>query len=145
VYSKQSAFVMRSLLEKYGTRIRYAYRDFPVHELHPEAQKAAEAGKCAQEQGKFWEYHDKLYLNQSDLRESRLVDLAKETNLDMNAFRTCLKSGAMADAVIKDTRAGAEAGVRGTPTFFINGVRVEGAIPEDVFSRLIEQMIEAEL
>src|SRR4029079_17144765 len=86
-YSRASSFIMRSLARKYGDQIRYVYRDFPIEELHPGATLAAEAGDCAQEQNKFWEFHDKLYLNQTDLRQERLVQLAQEKNMNVEPFK----------------------------------------------------------
>jgi len=140
-YSRESSFVVRSLAQKYGDDVHFIYRDFPIVELHTDAEIAAEAGECADEQGKFWEYHDKLYLNQTDLSEDHLIDLARETNLDVAAFTYCLKSGRYEKEVEEDMTAGVAAGVHGTPTFFINGNRIPGAIPENILDALIQRAL----
>ncbi len=137
-YSREASYVVRALAE-YSTVVRYVYRDFPIADIHPTAAVAAEAGECAQEQGRFFDYHDKLYQNQFDLSQDALKRYAQELGLDTDLFNTCLESHRYRDEVEQDRLAGVEAGVRGTPTFFFNGVRVEGAIPQDVFSSLIRR------
>jgi len=137
-YSREASYVVRALAE-YSTVVRYVYRDFPIADLHPTAALAGEAGECAQEQGRFFDYHDKLYQNQFDLSENALKRYAQELGLDTDLFNSCLDSHRYRDEVEQDRLAGAEAGVRGTPTFFFNGVRVEGAIPQDAFSALIRR------
>ena len=140
-YSRQSSQVVRAAAAKYGDQVRFVYRDYPINELHPTAERAAEAGECAQDQGKFWEYHDKLYLNQTDLRDETFVRFAEELNMDVPAFERCLESGVYEDEVALDYVAGLDAGVRGTPTFFLNGNRVPGSIPADVLDSLIQRLL----
>lgn len=142
-YSRKSSFVLRSLAQQYSEDVRYIYRDFPIVELHPQAERAAEAAECANVQGKFWEYHDKLYLNQTDLSDARLIEYAREVNLDADAFANCLESGQFEAEVAEDYAAGIEAGVRGTPTFFINGNQIPGSIPEDVLDAVIQNILES--
>jgi protein-disulfide isomerase len=136
-HSREASLTMRELSLKYPERIRYIYRDFPISDVHPIAQKAAEAGECAAEQGRFWEYHDKLYANQSDLSVERLPEFARELGLNTQVFESCLKSGRKQQEVLLDYQDGLAAGVRGTPTFFLNGTKVEGAIPKNVLEQLI--------
>lgn len=140
-YSRQVSFLMRSLVYEYGDQIRYVYRDFPLVDLHPDAARAAEAGECADDQGKFWELHDKMYQNQSDLSEEAVVQYARELDLDMGRFLSCLSSHAYAAEIQEDYEAGLAAGVVGTPTFFFNGIKVEGAIPADVLRALIDRLV----
>ena len=142
-FSKKASTTLHSIVATYRDKISYTYRDFPISDLHPDAKKAAEAAACAQDQGKFWEYHDKLYLNQEDLRESRLIELAKEVNLNVLDFKQCLSSGRKTAEIEQDIADGVAAGVRATPTFFINNNRVEGAIPETVFAELIKKYAES--
>ncbi len=137
-YSQEVSFTLRSLAAQYPNQIHYIYRDFPITEIHPIAQKAAEAGQCAHEQGHFWAYHDKLYQNQVSLTEGRLYTFANELNLDVDLFTSCLDTNKYEQEVLEDYRDGIDAGVRGTPTFFINGNRVPGAVPKDVFESLIQ-------
>ncbi|NQV90385.1 DsbA family protein [Candidatus Uhrbacteria bacterium] len=140
-YSQESSYVVRELALKYPDSIQFIYRDFPLTELHPIAQKAAEAGECADDQGKFWEYHDKLYQNQNSLTEDRLVEFAESLNMNVFQFESCMKSGRYTAEVLEDYQAGIEAGVRGTPTFFINGNRIPGSIPADIFEALIQSVL----
>lgn len=138
-FSREGSFVVRSAAALFGDRVRIVYRDFPIAELHPEALAASEASECAAEQGRFWEYHDKLYANQSDHSDDALARYASELNLNVGEFRRCLSSDRNLDEIEEDYAAGVEAGVRGTPTFFFNGIRIPGAIPEDVFVKLVER------
>jgi protein-disulfide isomerase len=139
-YSRQVSFLLRSLAYEYGDRLRYVYRDFPLDELHPEARLAAEAGACAHDQEKFWELHDKMYQNASNLSEEAIMGYAQGIGLDMGRFLSCVRSGARSDEVAEDYQAGLDAGVVGTPTFFFNGVKVEGAIPADVLRALVDRL-----
>jgi len=113
-------------------------RDFPLN-VHPEAQKAAEAAGCAEEQGKFWEMHDKLFSNQQDLSVANEKTWAQEIGLDTKKFGECLDSGKRAAEVQKDIQDGQAYGVSGTPAFFINGVPLVGAQPFAAFQQVIEQ------
>jgi len=140
-YSRESSLVVRALAEKYPEDVFFVYRDFPITEIHPVAQVAAEAAECARDQEKFWEYHDKLYQNQSGLTEADLTIFADELNMDTTLFDFCLASGKYTDEVIEDYADGFEAGVRGTPTFFINGNRIPGAIPAEILEAIIESVI----
>lgn len=137
-YSREESFVIRELATKYVDKIKVIYRDFPIDELHPQARLAAEAGGCANEQGNFWALHDKMFANQDRLSRDDLVGYAEQVGLDKEKFSACLDSGKFKDEVEEDWQAGHNAGVRGTPTFFINGKRIEGAIPRDVFEQILK-------
>jgi protein-disulfide isomerase len=126
------------ILKEYGDRIRLVYRDFPLTSIHQYAEKAAEAGECAHEQDKFWEYHDVMYLNQTALDRESLGRYAQNAGLDMAKFNSCLDSGKYATEVAADLQAGAAAGVRGTPAFFVNGQLISGAQPYSVFKAAID-------
>lgn len=121
-------------------KVKFVYRDFPLS-FHPNAQKAAEAGECANEQGKFWEMHDMIFENQSAIAVANLKTYAANLGLNTGQFNSCLDSGKYADEVASDVADGTAAGVSGTPTFFINGQILVGAQPFSAF----EQVIEAEL
>jgi len=97
--------------------------------MHPNAQKAAEATECADDQGKFWEYHDLLFANQSALDVASLKSYAAQLGLDTATFDQCLDGGQKTAEVQKDQQDGTSYGVGGTPAFFINGRMVSGAIP----------------
>jgi protein-disulfide isomerase len=131
-----------SALEKvraaYPKQVRLVYRHFPIDVLHPQARLAAQAAECAGAQGRFWEYHDRLFTN-VDLFPAQLRELAKGLNLDVAAFEECLNGEWARGKVAQDVEAGNRAGVSGTPTFFINGRQLVGAQPFDAFRGIIEQ------
>jgi len=106
--------------------------------MHSNAQKAAEAASCANAQGKFWEYHDKLFENQRALAPDNLKKYASEVGLDTDAFSACLDSGKFVQDIIKDTSDGKRAGVTGTPAFFVNGRFLSGAQPFANFKTIID-------
>ena len=116
-------------------KVKFVYRDFVVHSS---SQKAQEAAACADEQGKFWEYHDILYENQGALDDESLKGYAEQAGLDTNQFNSCFNSRKYKSEVEKDTSDGRTGGVSGTPTFFINGKKFVGAQPYDAFRAEIE-------
>lgn len=140
-YSRRASSAIRSLALTYGDRIRFVYRDFPIAELHPDAVLAAEAGECADEQGKFWAYHDILFQNQNDLSRAALRQYADAVGLDRAKFDRCLGSGTQRNEVSEDIQAGIDAGVVGTPTFFFNGRMVAGAIPLETLQLIVETFL----
>jgi len=114
------------------------WRDFPLN-FHKDAQKAAEAAQCASDQGKFWEYHDKLFENQRALQVDNLKKVAADMGLDAGKFDGCLDSGKYAADVKQDLEDGKAAGVTGTPAFLVNGRFLSGAQPYEAFEKLIEE------
>ena len=106
--------------------------------MHKQAQLAHEAAQCALEQGKFWEYHDKLFANQRALGEAELKTYATELSLDADGFSQCLDSGKFRDQVNDDHQVGIQAGVTGTPAFFVNGRFLNGAQPFETFKEIID-------
>lgn len=132
---------MKRLREQFKDKVRYSYRDFPLP-MHPYAQKAAEATRCAGEQGQFWPYHDRLFAN-ADLGLPALKTAARELKLDGDKFDKCLDSGEQAEAVKKDLTAGKSLGITGTPTTFVNGYTVNGSASFESLSELIRGQIEA--
>lgn len=127
----------------YGERIRFVYRDFPILSLHPNALISAEAANCANEQGKYWEYHDLLLSNQDRYTRSDLGAFAEQLDLDINLFDECVDSGRYQEEVNADFREGSQYGVTGTPTFFINGRPLVGAQPYEVFASVIDAELAA--
>jgi protein-disulfide isomerase len=136
-YCRQVETTLKEVLAKYGEKVSLAYRDFPLTQIHPQAQMAAEASRCAGEQGKFWEYHDQLY-NSSNLDRPALADYARALKLDEKQFDSCLAGGKYRAQVERDLQEGTQAGVSGTPGFFINGVSLTGIQPLETFVRVIE-------
>ncbi|MBF8280699.1 MAG: hypothetical protein HW383_472 [Candidatus Magasanikbacteria bacterium] len=138
-FSASAHGVLRRLAAKYSDRVKFQFRDFPIVSKHEHALKAAEAGECANAQGNFWAMHDKMFQNQSDLSDDALKKYAAEAGLDGAAFKTCLESGVMEKEVAQDYRDGLAAGVNSTPTFFVNGYRVAGVIPENVWEEMMRK------
>ena len=126
------------LLEKYGDQIRYVYKDFPLTSIHANAVPAAEAALCANEQGSFWEYHDLLFTMRLDLGSETYLTYAEELGLDLDTFGTCVDERRYADEVRGDYDFAANLGIRSTPTFFINGLVVQGALPYEEFIKIID-------
>lgn len=119
-------------------KVKMVFRNYPLPG-HQNAQKAAEASECAGEQGKFWEYHDTIFENQKAIGITELKKYAKDLGLDVKKFNECLESGKMAAKVQNDFKEGGKYGVSGTPSFFINGVKVDGAQPYSEFEKVIEK------
>lgn len=130
------------LLQEYEGRIKLVVMNFPLNNIHPFAQKAAEAAECANDQGEFWEYHDLLFENQNALDVASLKRHAGNLLLDQAAFDDCLDSGAKSQQVQQDLQAGQRAGVTGTPSFFINGHNLRGALPFASFKSLIDAALD---
>lgn len=134
---------IRELVTERKEDVRLVIRDFPVDSLHPGATRAATAARCANEQGRFWAYHDKLFLlKQDQFADEELFRLAREIGLEEQAFRACVEDGDAKARVEADLEAGLRAGVEGTPTFFFNGVKIEGAVDRETLNLLVEEFIE---
>jgi len=129
---------LAQLESRYGEKIKLVFRDFPIENLHPGATKAHEAARCANEQGKFWPYHDKLFAGPPKSSPEDFKGLAKEVGLDAVTFETCLDSGKYQAAIKQDMEEGNRVGVTGTPAFFINGRQISGAQPLEAFTRVID-------
>jgi len=142
-YCRQGSKTIAEIVKAYPTQVKLHFRHFPL-EFHSKAPKAAQAALCADEQGKFWEYHDILFDNQGKLEVEDLKEHAKTLSLDELKFAECLDSGKHAETVQKDMEAGKAAGVSGTPAFFINGILLSGAYPIEKFKEIIEQELQAQ-
>jgi protein-disulfide isomerase len=136
-YCSQAEKTVSEVLRVYGDKIRLVYRDLPLPN-HKNAPKAAEAAHCAGDQGKYWEMHAKLFANQRNLDVPALKGYAKDLKLDQAKFDKCLDSGATAAIVEENRKVGNEAGVNGTPAFFVNGILISGAQPFDAFKEVID-------
>lgn len=125
-------------------KVNLVYKDYPLS-FHPNAQKAAEAGKCALEQDpeKFWLLHDKIFQNQQNLNTANLKQWAAEIGLDSSEFNECLDSGRMASVVQAEMQEGQQKGVRGTPGFLVGDQLVSGAQPFAVFQQAIEAQLQS--
>ena len=135
---RQAEASASKIREKFGNKIRFAFREFPLVNVHAESEKAAEAAECAGQQGKFWEAVDKLYAHQDDLSLPAINRYAGEMGLDSARFVGCLQKGEMASRVARDLQDGGALGVHATPTFFIDGRVIVGPIPYPQFEQLVE-------
>jgi len=115
--------IVKELQRRFGEKLRFVFRNFPLREIHPHAARAAEAAEAAGSQGLFWEMHDALFEHQNALDDLHLIQYAVEIGVDEKPFREELASHAHAPRVRDDFMTGVRSGVNGTPTFFINGVR----------------------
>ena len=122
-------------------KVKLVYRDFPLTSIHPTAQKAAEAAECADDQDKFWEYHDLVFERQSLLSLASLKQWATELGLDTEKFNKCLDSGEKASEINKDANDAQSAGGRGTPYFIVGNVPISGAQPFANFQAAIESQL----
>ena len=129
---------LHQVREKYGDKVSFVFKDFPLREIHPQAQDAAEAASCAREQGQFWEFHDAMF-SAPNLTPDALEGLARKLDLDVAQFGQCLATHKYAAQIDADMAQGTQMGMSGTPAFNINGVVLTGAQPLAEFERLIDQ------
>jgi protein-disulfide isomerase len=135
----RAAATLRELRARYGGSVRHVYRDFPLLAVHPFSAKAAEAASCAHEQGRFWAMHDRLFANQGQLGEADLHRHAAAVGLLAAPFAQCLSSGRYEAEWRKDLEDGTRYGLISTPSFFINGRLLMGALPIEAFTQIIEE------
>jgi protein-disulfide isomerase len=138
----RAAGAVDKLKEKYGSRVRFVFRQFPL-EMHPNAELAAEAALAAHAQGKFWPFHDLLFQHQRDLDRASLEKYAQQAGLDMAKFKKALDEHTYAEVVKSDMKLGAEAHVSGTPSMFLGTERVENATDFDALSHEIDAKLAA--
>ena len=141
-FCQRATGTLDELYDRYEGQIRFVYKDYPLPN-HPDAFKAAEAGNCAHEQGKFWELHDKMFVSQDALDVPSLNEYAGELGLDDAAFATCLDEGRYAERVRRDLQVGQQYGVSSTPTVFINGRQVLGAAAFETYDEIVREELDA--
>ena len=139
-FCSRAADTVTQLKKKYGSKIKLAFRHFPLP-MHHDARPAAEASMCVNDQGtdKFWKFHDLAFKNQDKLDKTNLEKYAKDSGVDVAKFTQCLTSKKFSDFVQKDMSYGEKIGVKSTPTFFVNGQLVSGAVPIETFSEIIDE------
>lgn len=141
-YCYESFPAVREIIQRYQDRVYFMARDFPVDELHPRATAAALAARCAQEQGFYWPYHDKLFSNQDHQEDLDLQRYAQEVGMSVPSFDQCYKEKRYQDRIQSEVADGLRAGVEGTPTFFFNGIRIQGALDANTLEFLIKKFLE---
>lgn len=143
-YCARAGAIAKQIQQRYPTQVYFVYRHLPLERIHPFARGAAEASACADEQGRFWDFHDKLFANQRALAAADLQRYAKELGLDSAAFEQCVKERKFQAQVDRDLAAATEAASKsgkpglGTPSFFVNGILLSGAKPIEEFYRVID-------
>src|SRR5262249_44602136 len=138
-FCKRVQPTLAELLKTYPDKVKLVYRDLPLDGLHPQARGAAEAARCAQDQGKFWEYHDVLFDQAPKASVEDLKRYARKVGLDAEKFDSCIFQSTHHDAVQRDIDEATRLGLMGTPAFFINGRFVNGAQPIEKFVQIIEE------
>jgi protein-disulfide isomerase len=138
-YCKEVQANYQEVLKRYDGKVRLVHKDLPLDQIHPQARQAAEAARCADDEGRFWEYHDKLYASSPNAAPEDLKSYAKDLGLKQDLFNKCLTSGKYKETIQKDVIEGARLGLTGTPTFFINGRELSGAQSVEVISQIIDE------
>ena len=133
---------LKQIEKNYAEKIRIVFRQFPLTNIHPHAEKAAEASLCANEQQHFWEFHDSMFGNQRELSVADLKQRAVDLKLDMAKFNECLDSGRQVAAIQSDLQEGARSGVSGTPALFINGRMLSGNQPYSEIKEIIDDELQ---
>ncbi|WP_412471099.1 DsbA family protein [Halobacteriovorax sp. RT-2-4] len=138
-YCAKGVEIMNQIKKTYGNKVKIVFKNFPLS-FHKDAAKAAEAALCANEQAgdKFWKLHDSMFADQSGLSVAGLKSKAKTVGLDQKKFDECLDSGRMKAEVDATVKEGIDVGVQSTPTFYVNGMLINGAQPFEVFKELID-------
>ena len=134
---RQEYPVIKQLLKDYGDKVLFVYRDFPAMQDNSLSVVSAVAANCAGKQGKFWEMNERLYLFEGDLTEEVLKTFALQIGLESLEFGNCLSNQDNLKRIETDLQQGYDLGVRGTPTFFINGKMIPGALPFSLFETAI--------
>lgn len=139
-FCAEASKLLKKLKTKYGNKVKIAFKQYPLP-FHTQAKKAAVAALCMNEQGvdKFWKMHDAMFADQGKLSVTDLKITAKELGANSDQFNKCLDENKYISQVEKDIQEGREVGVKSTPTFFVNGKLVAGALPIDVFSEIIDK------
>lgn len=138
-YTQQEFPFIRPFIESHP-EVKFVFRNFPLTDIHSFAFRTAEAAQCSNDQGKYWAFTDQVFLNQSDLSDAALSRYAKIVGMNVEQFDTCLKTEKHKALVQRDMQDGAALGVRGTPTFFVNGIMIEGVIPVDAWDEIYKRL-----
>lgn len=136
--------IVQAIQREMGDRLRFVFRNFPLTQIHPHAQGAAEAAEAAGAQEAFWAYHDRLFEHQDDLSAHALLGHARDLHLSLDRFERALEEHDFAERVRADFMSGVRSGVNGTPTFFINGLRHDDSYEYEVLLAAVERAVSSE-
>jgi protein-disulfide isomerase len=137
-YCGQAYPIVKAIQKAFGKKLRFVFRNFPLGEMHPHAESAAETAEFAGANGKFWQMHDALYENQEQLGGELYLELAQSLGLSGAALRKALEDGTYRERVRADFMGGVKSGVNGTPSFFINGRRHDASFDFETLSAAID-------
>ena len=140
-YCGQAYPVIKEVQKRLGDKLQFVFRNFPLTEMHPHAQHAAEAAEAAAAQNRFWEMHDYLYEHQQALDDRYLEKYADYLGLDLAKFNTDMSSHVYADRIREDFLSGVRSGVNGTPTFYINEIRYDGSFDLETLLKTLRSVI----
>lgn len=140
-YCHQSFASVKQIMEEYKDRVYFISRQFPIEELHPDTSLLSQAALCAHEQGQYWAYHDKLFGAPTTPTRGDLMSFAKGLKLDEQRFTECLDSARIKEVVAGEVADGLRVGVAATPTFFFNGVRVQGSMNAEQLRLVLNSLL----
>jgi protein-disulfide isomerase len=140
-YTGMAYPIVKEIMRRFGDKVQVAFRNFPLNEIHPHAQHAAEAAEAAAAQDKFWQMHDYLFEHQKALGDSHLLQYAEKVGLDINKFKKEMSEHIYASLIDESLKSGIDSGVEGTPTFFVNGKRYENSWDLDTFSNVLQKIL----
>ena len=133
-----------ALRRHYGDKIRWIFVNNPLQSIHPRAYDAGLASECAAEQDAFWDFYDAAFSGRYGLSNADLMEIGRDIGVDMEQYRSCYESAEYAEEMAEDIKEGQKFYILGTPTFFINGRRMEGAQPPEAFATVIDSILQAE-
>ena len=141
-YCGEAYPIVKQLQDHFGADLRFVFRNFPLSEIHPNAEHAAETAEFAGANGEFWPMHDLLYQHQAALNDESLLALASRLRLSEDELREAFHAGTYQSWVRKDFSGGVRSGVNGTPTFFLNGQRHDGGFDFETLADAVRQQLE---
>jgi protein-disulfide isomerase len=140
-YTGMAYPIVKEIMKQFNTKVYFVFRNFPLVDIHPNAQHAAEAAEVAAAQDKFWQMHDYLFEHQKELDHSHLLQYAGKLGLDINKFNKELSGHTYSPLIEESLKTGIDSGVEGTPTFFVNGERYEDSWDLETFSNFLKALI----
>jgi protein-disulfide isomerase len=141
-YSQEESYVLEGITHNTNDEVRVILRDFPLTDLHPGADKAAMAAECAAEQGKYTEMYRILNKTSEEFIEERLLQYALQAGVEKQEYLRCMSSDFYTDEVNNDIADGIAAGVTSTPTLFVNGIKIEGAVPYGILYEAVQSLVQ---
>lgn len=145
-YCKDNQVDIKKMIAKFSPLVRFTVKDFPTEALHPDVFPAHLAADCANDQGRYWEYHDELFANQdAGFSRNNLQGIAKKLGLNSKEFDQCLINEEFSQEIRQDYASGVQLGVVGTPTYIINGTVIPGALSMEMWEEIIGYIIKGEL